>query len=131
MWRRLVPLCTDLAVTPAQILAWFVQRWQLVVTCEEARQHLGPETQRQWLEAVIRRTTPVLLGLFSLVSPLPHRQRPGPVGVVWQASWYHKRDPTFADAPAPVRRDIWQHQAFSASPAARRWSMSHTCSSRP
>jgi len=54
-------LCTDPDAAPAQILAWFVQRWQLEVTFEEARRHLGLETQRQWSEAAIRRTTPILL----------------------------------------------------------------------
>jgi hypothetical protein len=108
-------LCTDLAVTPAQILAWFAQRWQLEVTFEEARRHLGLEKQRQWSEAAIRRTTPVLLGLFSLVTLLAHQQLRGPVGVVRQATWYSKRDPTFIDALALVRRDLWQHQAFSTS----------------
>jgi DDE superfamily endonuclease len=111
-------LCTDLTITPAQILAWFVQRWQLEVTFEEARRHLGLETQRQWSDAAIRRTTPVLLGLFSLITLLAHRQMQGPMGVVRQASWYRKRQPTFADALALVRRDIWQHQAFSTSPCA-------------
>jgi hypothetical protein len=111
-------LCTNLAVAPAQILAWFVQRWQLEVTFEEARRHLGLETQRQWSEAAIRRTTPVLLGLFSLITLLAHRQMRGSMGVARQASWYRKRQPTFADALALVRRDIWQHQAFSTSPCA-------------
>ena len=72
-------LCTDRAVAPAQILAWFVLRWQLEVTFEEARRHLGVETQRQWSELAIRRTTPALLGLFSLVTLVAH-QRLGPTG---------------------------------------------------
>lgn len=109
-------LCTDPAVAPAQILAWFVQRWQLEVTFEEARRHLGLETQRQWSAAAIRRTTPVLLGLFSLVTLLAHRQLSEPGTLVRQATWYRKRDPTFADALALVRRELWQHQAFSLSP---------------
>jgi hypothetical protein len=111
-------LCTDLAVAPAQILAWFVQRWQLEVTFEEARRHLGLESQRQWSEAAIRRTTPVLLGLFSLITLLAHRQMPGPLGAVRQAAWYRKRQPTFADALALVRREVWQYQAFPTSPCA-------------
>jgi DDE superfamily endonuclease len=111
-------LCTDLAVSPGQILAWFVQRWQLEVTFEEARRHLGLETQRQWSEAAIRRTTPLLLGLFSLVTLLAHPQMRGPMGVVRQASWYRKRQPTFADALAMVRRELWQHHALPTSPCA-------------
>ena len=90
-------LCTDLAVAPAQILAWFVQRWQLEVTFEEARRHLGLETQRQWSEVAIRRTTPALLGLFSLVTLLAHRHMPGPLG----------RSPAgrlVSQAPADLRR---------------------------
>jgi hypothetical protein len=111
-------LCTDLTSTPAQLLTWFIQRWQLEVTFEEARRHLGLETQRQWSEAAIRRTTPVLLGLFSLVTLLAHQQMPGPIAAVRQAAWYPKRDPTFADALALVRRELWQHRTFSTSPDA-------------
>ena len=112
-------LCTDLAADPAQVVAWFVQRGQLEVTFEEARRHLGLETQRQWPEAAIRRTTPVLLGLFSLVTLVAHRHTPGPGrAVVRQATWYRKRDPTFADALALVRRDLLRRQTFCASPCA-------------
>src|SRR5262249_50170324 len=60
--------CTDLQATPIQILEWVVMRWSVEVTFEEARAHLGLETQRQWSEKAIARTTPVLLGLFSLVT---------------------------------------------------------------
>ena len=98
-------LCTDLAVAPAQILAWFVQRWQLEVTFEEARRHLGVETQRQWSEPAIRRTTPALLGLFSLVTLLAHRQMQGPAGAVRQAAWYRKpaADLRRCAGPGPAR----------------------------
>jgi len=111
-------LCTDLGVAPAQILAWFVQRWQLEVTFEEVRRHLGVETQRQWSEEAIRRTTPALLGLFSLVTLLAHEQMTAPVDAVRQAAWYRKPHPTFADALALVRRELWRHQAFHTSACA-------------
>jgi hypothetical protein len=65
-------LCTELAVLPQQIVEWFVLRWQLEVTFEEARAHLGVETQRQWSELAIARTTPAVLGLFALVTVLAH-----------------------------------------------------------
>ena len=108
-------LCTDLAADPAQILAWFVQRWQLEVTLEEARRHLGVETQRQWSEAAIRRTTPALLGLFSLVALLAHERMADPAAMTRQAAWYRKERPTFADALALVRRDLWRHESFQTS----------------
>ena len=51
-------LCTDLTVKPPQIVRWFVLRWQLEVTFREVRAHLGVETQRQWSDLAIARTTP-------------------------------------------------------------------------
>jgi hypothetical protein len=111
-------LCTDQAAAPEQILGWFVQRWQLEVTLEEARRHLGVETQRQWSERAIRRTTPALLGLFSLVTLLAHPHLATPAGAIRRAAWYHKDRPTFADALALVRREWWRHQAFHTSSCA-------------
>jgi DDE superfamily endonuclease len=100
--------CTDLQATPGQILAWVVMRWSVEVTFEEARAHLGVETQRQWSDQAIARTTPVLLALFSLVTVLalqlsPDGQIPVPV-----TAWYHKAEPTFADCLALVRRHLWR-----------------------
>ena len=111
-------LCTDLDADPEQILRWFVMRWQLEVSFQEARRHLGFETQRQWSEMAIRRTTPALLGLFSLVALLVDRQMTQAVGVVRRAAWYHKRDPTFSDALALVRKELWAHETFCGSPSA-------------
>ena len=108
-------LCTDHAVAPAQILAWFVRRWQLEVTFEEARRHLGVETQRQWSELAIRRTTPALLGLFSLVTLCTQQNRSQTPIRVRQAAWYPKAQPTFADALALVRRELWAEATFHLS----------------
>ena len=61
--RRFDPqalLCTDLGAEPADVLSWFVRRWSVEVTFAEARRHLGVETQRQWSDAAIARTTPAL-----------------------------------------------------------------------
>ena len=65
-------LCTDPSADPGQILQWFVLRWQLEVTFREARTHLGMETQRQWSDLAIARTTPILLGLFSWTTLAAH-----------------------------------------------------------
>ncbi len=106
-------LCTDPDAAPEQIVAWFVLRWQLEVTWEEARRHLGMETQRQWSELAIRRTTPALLGLFSTVTFLTQqRQQDRSTERVQRAAWYPKRCPTFADALASVRRELWAHEGF-------------------
>lgn len=108
-------LCTDLTVPPEQIIAWFVRRWQRETTFEEVRRHLGVETQRQWTELAIRRTTPALLGLFSLVTLLAHPHLSEQSALIRQAAWYRKRSPTFVDALAVVRREIWAHEAFRMS----------------
>jgi hypothetical protein len=111
-------LCTDLDADPEQIVRWFVMRWQLEVTFQEMRRHLGFETQRQWSELAIRRTTPALLGLFSVVTLFAHQRRRLPAGAFRrQAAWYRKRHPTFADALALVRKELWaQEQTFYGSP---------------
>jgi hypothetical protein len=105
-------LCTDRKAPPAQIVAWFVHRWQLETTFQAVRTHLGVETQRQWNEAAIDRTTPALLGLFSLVTLLAHRQNERERLPVRQAAWYVKERPTFADAIAAVRRELWEEALF-------------------
>jgi DDE superfamily endonuclease len=110
-------LCTDLKADPQKIVSWFVMRWQLEVTFQEVRRHLGFETQRQWSDLAIRRTTPALLGLFSVTTLFAHRQMREVVGVFRRVAWYHKRHPTFADALALVRKELWASATFYGSPA--------------
>ena len=100
-------LCTDLAQEPLQIVRWFIQRWQMEVTFREVREHLGVETQRQWSDKAIARTTPCLLGLFSVVTLLAARLDGRVRLKVAASAWYHKKRPTFADTLAAVRREIW------------------------
>lgn len=100
-------LSTDQSVAAAQIVEWFVLRWQLEVTFEEARAHLGVETQRQWSEKAILRSTPALLGLFSLVTVFAHELLQGDELLARQAAWYQKRLPTFSDSLALVRQQLW------------------------
>ena len=108
-------LCTDPARDPAQIVAWFVRRWQVEVTFQEARAHLGVETQRQWSDKAIARTTPCLLALFSitalLADQLPDHERRRAAAT----AWYAKPRPTFSDTLAAVRREIWREQALATS----------------
>jgi hypothetical protein len=103
-------LATDLDVTPHDMLQWFVLRWQIEVTFEEARAHLGMETQRQWSDRAILRTTPALLGLFSLICLWVHDLQAARAFAPRAAAWYPKAHPTFSDAIAAVRREIWRHQ---------------------
>lgn len=99
---------TDLQATPPQIIEWVVMRWSVEVTFEEARAHLGLETQRQWSDKAIARTTPVLLGLFSLVTVLALRLCPTGHIPVETTAWYRKSAATFADCLTLVRRHLWR-----------------------
>ncbi len=108
-------LCTDLGADPGRVLSWFVRRWQMEVTFQEARRHLGVETQRQWSELAIRRTTPALLGLFSLVTLFAHQRMALGTKFVRRAAWYEKPCPTFSDALALARRELWAQATFCGS----------------
>lgn len=108
-------LSTDQGLSALEILSFFVRRWRLEVTFEEVRRHLGVETQRQWSDLAIARSTPCLMGLFSLVTLMADalaRQRRLSVR---RSAWYAKDHPTFSDALASVRLRLWQQVYFSMS----------------
>jgi DDE superfamily endonuclease len=109
-------LCTDQAADPVDILRWFVRRWRTETTFEEARRHLGIETQRQWSDLAILRTTPALLALFSLVTLWASQLAAERGPVVECVRWYRKPLPTFSDALALVRHELWTAQLFATSP---------------
>ena len=108
-------LATDLDARPQDILAWFVRRWQVEVTFEEVRAHLGVETQRQWSDKAILRSTPALLGLFSIVTLFAHELAKSRKLKIRTAAWYPKAVPTFSDAIAAIRHEIWAHQIYFTS----------------
>jgi hypothetical protein len=108
-------LSTELNLSPAQIVTAFVHRWQVEVTFHEVRTHLGVETQRQWADLAIARTTPTLLGLCSVVTLLAHALSAHQPVTPRRAAWYAKSTPTSADALALVRSHVWRHTHFSLS----------------
>ena len=108
-------LCTDLNATPATILGWYVQRWSMETTFQDTREHLGIETQRQWSDRAIARTTPALLGLFSLITLWAAEAKLAATLHPRSAAWYVKDDPTFSDAIATVRRVLWTTPNLSMS----------------
>jgi hypothetical protein len=110
-------LSTDLDAQPATILGWFVSRWRVETTFQEVRAHLGVETQRQWSDLAILRTTPALLGLFSLITVWADGLARDAADALRPnvAAWYSKSEPTFSDAIAAVRRVLWAPPNFSMS----------------
>ena len=98
---------TDQAQSASQMVEDFVKRWSLEVTYEESRAQLGVETQRQWSDLAIERSTPCLLGLYSLVVLLGHALHPDGQIPVQQAAWYRKTQATFSDVLTTVRLHLW------------------------
>jgi hypothetical protein len=103
---------TDDGLAPERIVELFVLRWNVEVTFEESRRHLGVETQRQWSDLAIARTTPALMGLFSLACLMALRLVGGGAMPVRQAAWYAKKGATFSDVLAFVRRAVWAGKYF-------------------
>ena len=114
-------LCTDLEAAPERMITHFVKRWQMEATFWEARQQLGFETQKHWSDRAIGRTAPAMLALFSVVSLLAHRYMAKGEGAssVRRTAWYEKSQPTFSDALALVRRELWvaEQRSFCGSAA--------------
>lgn len=110
-------LSTDPTLEPLDIVTFYVRRWQIEVTFEQSRAHLGVETQRQWSDKAIARTTPLLLALFSIVTLMASRLATRNRLPILQAAWYHKLNPTFSDALAAVRKRLWANPDFFMSPS--------------
>ncbi|MHB8630227.1 MAG: IS701 family transposase [Aggregatilineales bacterium] len=108
-------LSTDLTLDPLDLLVFFKRRWQMEPTFQQVRTHLGVETQRQWSDKAILRTTPLLLGLFSLVTLLANDLFTRHHLTVRTAAWDPKQLPTFSDALALVRRRLWPSLTFQLS----------------
>jgi len=100
---------TNLTNSPTQIIEWFVLRWNIEVTFEETRAHLGIEMQRQWSERAIARTTPLLMALLSILVLVAVKMHETKNLVVQEtSSWYDKKgELTLADILMMIRRSIW------------------------
>jgi hypothetical protein len=108
---------TDINDEPAQIINRFVFRWNIEVTFEETRAHLGVETQRQWSDKAIQRATPLLMGLYSLLTLTAIKMHKIKKLIIRETtSWYDKNgELTFSDIIAIIRRSIWSKKYFSKS----------------
>jgi hypothetical protein len=101
-------MSTDFTISPEKIITLYIRRWNLEVTFEEVREHLGVETQRQWSDKAIARTTPILMGFYTIVCLICNRlQEEAPIEVA-QTAWYEKKDATFSDLLKAVRKILWK-----------------------
>jgi DDE superfamily endonuclease len=100
---------------PRAVVQQFIKRWTIETTFEESRTHLGLETQRQWSDRAIERTTPCLFGLYSVVALLAHALHPDGRIPMQRTAWYDKPQATFADVLAAIRRHLWGELSYSTS----------------
>ena len=61
------------------------------------------------------RTTPCLLGLYSVITLLAEGLRQQQTLTIRRDAWYSKEKATFSDTIALVRRWLWSHQHFQMS----------------
>ena len=115
-------LCTDTEADALAAIEWYVRRWSVEVTFAEVRRHLGVETQRQWSAPAIARTTPCLLGLFSVVALAAEALHSERALSVRQSPWYEKASASFSDALAAVRAELWREALSSTSSPQRQMS---------
>jgi len=117
--RRECFFSTDPAMTPEQIVGAYTARWSIEVTFQEARAHLGTHTPRNRSRPAVLRTTPCLLGLYSVVALIyAELHRRGEAGPGRWVPGYAKPEPTFVDALAAVRRALWA-EILQTPPAHR------------
>jgi hypothetical protein len=115
-WEPAALCCSDPTVSPAEILAWFLGRWNIEVTFAELRAHLGFETQRQWSGWAVGRATPCLCGVFSLAVLLAQRLYPRTLPLQC-SGWYAKAEATFSDVLAAVRAHLWGLENIPTCPS--------------
>jgi hypothetical protein len=106
---------TDQAQPAAEIVRDFMKRWRLETTFEASRAHVGIETQRQWSDRALERTTPLLFGLYSLVALLGSALAPQGRPSQRQAAWYRKPAAALSDMLALVRQHLWGNFVFPTS----------------
>jgi DDE superfamily endonuclease len=99
--------------TAEQIVTLYTLRWNLEVTFQELRAHLGFETPRQWVEKSVLRMAPCLLGLFSVISLIYNEHLKRHEATTCERPCYTKTEPTFADAIVTVRQLFWQESIFT------------------
>jgi hypothetical protein len=90
----------------------YVDRWGLEVTFQEVCEHLGVETQRQWSDKAIARTTPVLMGLYSMICLIGNRMNSEKEIIPEKTAWYDKESISFSDLIRCIRIHLWRDSLF-------------------
>jgi hypothetical protein len=107
---EIILMATNVSLTASQVIEIYIKRWNLEVTFRECRDHLGIETQRQWSDEAVERTTPLLFCLYSLLILIGHDLYKKGQITNRSTAWYQKNSITFSDLLVAVRKEIWKHR---------------------
>ncbi len=105
-------MSTDVSLAAIKMLELYVDRWGLEVTFQEAREHLGVETQKQWSDKAIARTTPILMAVYTIVCLIGNCLNEEEPLIAEKTAWYDKKEVTFSDLLKAVRVTIWRDNLF-------------------
>jgi len=101
---------TDTDADPAGVAAHYAGRWTIEVVFRDSKQHLGVEDPQSWKRQGPERAAALGLWIHAAVwlwyIPVWGTRRS------WTpTAWYpHKTTPSFADALAALRRQLWQQR---------------------
>ena len=108
---------SDPGLAAEDIIRYYLMRWSCEVTFTEVRRHLGVETQRQWSDRAIARTSPCVMALFSISCLLAHHANLEVVAA--RTAWYRKRPITFSDVLPATRQRGWAEWIYKPRPQER------------
>ncbi len=100
-------LTTDISALPAEVASAYADRWSIEDTNRNGKQYLGAEDPQSWVGLGPERVASLACWLYAAIwhwfasSHADHQTWP-------DRPWYTtKRTPSFADALATLRREIW------------------------
>ena len=105
-------MSTDVNLSAVKIIELYVNLWGLEFTFQEVREHLGVETQRQWSDKAIARTTPILMALYSIVCLIGNRMNNDELLTAEKTAWYDKETVSFSDLLKVIRTRLWRDNLF-------------------
>jgi hypothetical protein len=107
---------TDLAATGTDVASRYTGRWSIEVTFRDVKQHLGGENPQSWKRQGPERAATLSLWLHGLVWCWYLDTHPA--GGTWPVKpWYHRKNtPSFLDALAALRRNLWSQRITALSP---------------
>jgi hypothetical protein len=101
---------TDVMMDPAEVLACYADRWAIEDTFKNSKQLLGGQQPQTWKGKGPERAAGLSLWLYSTVWLWYLKQKPRRRYLVVQPWYRQKSVPSFADAIACLRRELWRER---------------------